>query len=52
MGTSDNVSSDPNCEGLIPRFVCDLFDNLDSFSKKEEGLVRVSWQPRERTHMN
>jgi hypothetical protein len=41
MGTADNSGNDPNSEGLIPRFVCDLFDNLDSYNKKEEGSVKV-----------
>ena len=35
MGTAENDSKDPNCEGLIPRFVCDLFDNLENFSRNE-----------------
>mmetsp|Transcript_22914 Transcript_22914/g.33487 ORF Transcript_22914/g.33487 Transcript_22914/m.33487 type:complete len:1633 (+) Transcript_22914:1-4899(+) len=45
MGTAENDSSDPNSEGLIPRFVCDLFDNLENFSKEErlEANVKVSF---------
>jgi hypothetical protein len=35
MGTADNDFNDPNSEGLIPRFVCDLFDNLENFSRNE-----------------
>lgn len=45
MGTADNDSQDPNSEGLIPRFVCDLFDNLENFSRNEtlESNVKVSF---------
>lgn len=41
MGTADNTSADPNSEGLIPRFVNDLFENLGPSSKSEEGRVNV-----------
>jgi hypothetical protein len=42
MGTADNDSQDPNSEGLIPRFVCDLFDNLENFSRHETLESNVS----------
>lgn len=43
MGTAENDLKDPNSEGLIPRFVCDLFDNLENFSRNETLESNVSY---------
>ena len=44
MGTTtENDLKDANNEGLIPRFVCDLFDNLDNFSRNETLESNVSY---------
>ena len=42
MGTADNESQDPNNQGLVPRFVCDLFDNIDQYSQNEKLEASVS----------
>ena len=42
MGTADNETQDPNHQGLVPRFVCDLFDNIDQYSKNEKLETNVS----------
>lgn len=42
MGTADNEAQDPNNQGLVPRFVCDLFDNIDQYSKNETLVTTVS----------
>jgi hypothetical protein len=41
MGTADNETQDPNNQGLVPRFVCDLFDNIDQYSKNEKLETNV-----------
>lgn len=45
MGTADASHTDPEVQGLIPRFVQDLYENLSLISKKEtlEAKVRVSF---------
>lgn len=43
MGTADNESQDPNTQGLVPRFVCDLFDNINQYSQNEKLEASVSY---------
>jgi kinesin family protein 4/21/27 len=42
MGTSDTHIEDADCQGLIPRFVSDLFENLMQFSQNEKLAATVS----------
>lgn len=42
MGTSDVNLEDSECQGLIPRFVSDLFENLAQISQNEKLAAKVS----------
>lgn len=44
MGTSDAATDAQDSEGLIPRFVFDLFENLGAASEEGGGRARVSVQ--------
>jgi kinesin family protein 4/21/27 len=46
MGTADHACNDPDAQGLIPRFVMDLFENLNNPLNKEEETsykIKVSF---------
>jgi kinesin family protein 4/21/27 len=40
MGTSDNISGSED-EGLLPRFVSDLFENISDISSQESTVSKV-----------